>query len=220
MNLGNYCKLQLTSPPPIWPMECLYVLWLWHFSGIPVDGREVNQLVKVASYFPMENALRWANPDLWSISWLFCFYFLSQHSFCFRHCVEQLALGVVVLWDRFQPVDRLEWNCSKWSSNCRNTMVQDGGPQLVGPAGIPEVQNPRHREISRASGIDFPIFPSFWWSTDTVLPPSQVFGFESYSQAAFCDLFDAHSSWYPSLGNVAGTGTHHWNGALLKSNKA
>ena len=37
------------------------------------------------------------------------------------------------------------------------------------PEGNPEgrgVQNPRPRKISRAEGMDFPIPPESWWSTD------------------------------------------------------
>ena len=37
-------------------------------------------------------------------------------------------------------------------------------------------------EISRTShsGMDFPIHPLFWWSTDTVLPPSQMIYLKVY----------------------------------------
>ena len=40
------------------------------------------------------------------------------------------------------------------------------------PEGISEgreVQNPRARKISRAEGMDFPIPPESWWSTDILL---------------------------------------------------
>ena len=52
------------------------------------------------------------------------------------------------------------------------------------PEGNPEgrgVQNPWPREISRAEGMDFPIHPESWWSTDILssLPGKAFVGFSS-----------------------------------------
>jgi hypothetical protein len=53
------------------------------------------------------------------------------------------------------------------------------------PEGNPEgrgVQNPWPREISRAEGMDFPIPPESWWSTDILssLPGKALIGFHRY----------------------------------------
>ena len=53
------------------------------------------------------------------------------------------------------------------------------------PEGNPEgrgVQKPWPREISRAEGMDFPIPPESWWSTDILssLPGNVLIGFHRY----------------------------------------
>ena len=70
------------------------------------------------------------------------------------------------------------------------------------------VQNPWPREISRAEGMDFPIPPESWWSTDILssLPGKALIGFHHYSMKTNENqllLIKTYEQWKP-------TNTNEW----------
>ena len=79
------------------------------------------------------------------------------------------------------------------------------------PEGNPEgrgVQNPWPREISRAEGMDFPIPPESWWSTDILssLPGKALIGFHRYLMKTNENqllLIKTYEQWKP-------TNTNEW----------
>ena len=68
-----------------------------------------------------------------------------------------------------REISRVEGNLERFPKAVGFAPQDPRDFQRAKPEGNPEgrgVQNPRLREISRAEGMDFPIPPESWWSTD------------------------------------------------------
>ena len=100
------------------------------------------------------------SPVWWMSSSIIYYHMMWWMSGVVKICVA----NVVQLWIEMYPCSTKTREVLGNPSWCPRDFPR---PEIF-PEGEARGKSRRSREISKAEGMDFPILPEFWWSTDTI----------------------------------------------------